>query len=43
MLVYHLEELILHKLNEKQMVTIDLSDGPLIDLLSSMLPHLRLA
>lgn len=42
MLGSRLEELILHKLNKKQMITIGLSSGSLIDLLASMLPRLQL-
>ncbi len=39
---YRLEELILQKLNRKQIITIGLSGGSLIDLLASMLPRLQL-
>lgn len=42
MLGYRLEELILHKFNKKQIITIGLSGGSLIDLLASMLPRLQL-
>ncbi|CAF1046640.1 unnamed protein product [Rotaria sordida] len=42
MLGYRLEELILLKLNKKQIITIGLSGGSLIDLLASMLPRLQL-
>ncbi len=39
---YHLEELILQKLHRKQIITIGLSGGSMIDLLASMLPRLQL-
>jgi 6-phosphogluconolactonase len=41
-LSYHLEELIFQKLNLKQIITIGLSGGSMIDLLASMLPRLQL-
>ncbi|CAF3260141.1 unnamed protein product [Rotaria socialis] len=42
MLGYLLEQLILHKLNKNQIITIGLSGGSLVDLLASMLPRLQL-
>ena len=39
---YHLEELILQLMNKKQLITIGLSGGSLVDLLASIIPRLQL-
>ena len=39
---YHLEELSLHMIKTKQLITIGLSGGSLIDLLTSIVPRLEL-
>ncbi|CAF4961126.1 unnamed protein product, partial [Rotaria socialis] len=38
---YHLEEIILQIMNTKEIITIGLSGGSLIDMLASIVPHLQ--